>query len=143
MKSQWKCVAVARGVDDPTNEQIAKGAMNVMKVGERAHPELTGDTLEEARSFLELLRAERVIDTQTYRRRLGQISCAVGRHGHYRMESLELEHACRVAWRQSNRCIGRLPWKTLICLLYTSDAADEEDSVDLGGRRIIKKKTET
>ena len=27
-----------------------------------------------------------------------------------------------------------------ICLLYTSDAADEEDSVDLGGLRIIKKK---
>ena len=26
------------------------------------------------------------------------------------------------------------------CLLYTSDAADEEDSVDLGDRRIIKKK---
>eukprot|EP00658_Telonema_sp_P-2_P013239 TRINITY_DN15010_c0_g2_i6.p1 TRINITY_DN15010_c0_g2~~TRINITY_DN15010_c0_g2_i6.p1 ORF type:complete len:1161 (-),score=378.85 TRINITY_DN15010_c0_g2_i6:31-3513(-) len=33
-------------------------------------------------------------------------------------------------------------WAELIkdCLLYTSDAADEEDSVDLGGRRIIKKK---
>ena len=31
-----------------------------------------------------------------------------------------------------------------ICLLYTSDAADERSSVDLGGRRIIKKKkTET
>eukprot|EP00658_Telonema_sp_P-2_P076342 TRINITY_DN6664_c0_g1_i12.p1 TRINITY_DN6664_c0_g1~~TRINITY_DN6664_c0_g1_i12.p1 ORF type:complete len:176 (-),score=65.66 TRINITY_DN6664_c0_g1_i12:56-583(-) len=28
----------------------------------------------------------------------------------------------------------------MTCLLYTSDAADEEDSVDLGGRRIIKKK---
>eukprot|EP00658_Telonema_sp_P-2_P015153 TRINITY_DN15814_c0_g1_i3.p1 TRINITY_DN15814_c0_g1~~TRINITY_DN15814_c0_g1_i3.p1 ORF type:complete len:389 (-),score=65.27 TRINITY_DN15814_c0_g1_i3:69-1235(-) len=28
----------------------------------------------------------------------------------------------------------------MLCLLYTSDAADEEDSVDLGGRRIIKKK---
>ena len=26
------------------------------------------------------------------------------------------------------------------CLLYTSDAADELDGVDLGGRRIIKKK---
>ncbi|GAB5839746.1 hypothetical protein JMUB7547_28670 [Staphylococcus aureus] len=25
------------------------------------------------------------------------------------------------------------------CLLYTSDAADEARSVDLGGRRIIKK----
>ena len=33
--------------------------------------------------------------------------------------------------------------KTLLnddCLLYTSDAADERSSVDLGGRRIIKKK---
>ena len=30
-----------------------------------------------------------------------------------------------------------------ICLLYTSDAADERSSVDLGGRRIIKKKNNT
>ena len=29
----------------------------------------------------------------------------------------------------------------MTCLLYTSDAADERSSVDLGGRRIIKKKT--
>ena len=28
------------------------------------------------------------------------------------------------------------------CLLYTSDAADERSRVDLGGRRIIKKKKE-
>ena len=32
---------------------------------------------------------------------------------------------------------GELPTS---CLLYTSDAADERSSVDLGGRRIIKKK---
>ena len=30
--------------------------------------------------------------------------------------------------------------KSSTCLLYTSDAADERSSVDLGGRRIIKKK---
>ena len=30
-----------------------------------------------------------------------------------------------------------------VCLLYTSDAADERSSVDLGGRRIIKKKKES
>ena len=30
--------------------------------------------------------------------------------------------------------------QALTCLLYTSDAADERSSVDLGGRRIIKKK---
>ena len=29
---------------------------------------------------------------------------------------------------------------SMTCLLYTSDAADERSSVDLGGRRIIKKK---
>ena len=29
------------------------------------------------------------------------------------------------------------------CLLYTSDAADERSSVDLGGRRLIKKKKNT
>ena len=28
----------------------------------------------------------------------------------------------------------------MLCLLYTSDAADERSSVDLGGRRILKKK---
>ena len=32
--------------------------------------------------------------------------------------------------------------KYRLCLLYTSDAADERSSVDLGGRRIIKKKTD-
>ena len=30
-----------------------------------------------------------------------------------------------------------------LCLLYTSDAADDLLCVDLGGRRIIKKKTNT
>ena len=30
-----------------------------------------------------------------------------------------------------------------LCLLYTSDAADERSSVDLGGRRILKKKKDT
>ena len=30
-----------------------------------------------------------------------------------------------------------------VCLLYTSDAADERSSVDLGGPRILKKNTHT
>ena len=35
----------------------------------------------------------------------------------------------------------KIPYEEcLCCLLYTSDAADERSSVDLGGRRIIKKK---
>ena len=33
-----------------------------------------------------------------------------------------------------------LPGTAQSCLLYTSDAADERSSVDLGGRRILTKK---
>eukprot|EP00658_Telonema_sp_P-2_P034314 TRINITY_DN2505_c0_g1_i5.p1 TRINITY_DN2505_c0_g1~~TRINITY_DN2505_c0_g1_i5.p1 ORF type:complete len:139 (-),score=10.30 TRINITY_DN2505_c0_g1_i5:34-450(-) len=43
-----------------------------------------------------------------------------------------LEHCLHPGVRKEANILG--------CLLYTSDAADEEDSVDLGGRRIIKKK---
>ena len=35
---------------------------------------------------------------------------------------------------------GRYMALASTCLLYTSDAADERSSVDLGGRRIVKKK---
>ncbi|GAB5758902.1 hypothetical protein JMUB7519_28120 [Staphylococcus aureus] len=54
----------------------------------------------------------------------------------------------------SEMCIRDRVWATLVsnrtltvhhgrnCLLYTSDAADDGESVDLGGRRIIKKTTE-
>ena len=40
----------------------------------------------------------------------------------------------------SSRFHGVLVAPGETCLLYTSDAADERSSVDLGGRRIIKKK---
>mgnify|MGYP003381609623 CR=1 FL=1 len=40
-----------------------------------------------------------------------------------------------------NNAVPRRPCRS--CLLYTSDAADERSSVDLGGRRIIKKKKKT
>ena len=60
----------------------------------------------------------------------------------------------RTAWQQINlyraSLVGRAHEMTGIelrggsgcrgCLLYTSDAADERSSVDLGGGRIIKKK---
>ena len=41
------------------------------------------------------------------------------------------------------RNIDMLGYPEKACLLYTSDAADERSSVDLGGRRIIKKKHKT
>ena len=44
-------------------------------------------------------------------------------------------------WRLEEKWKARGLLALLVaCLLYTSDAADERSSVDLGGRRIIKKK---
>ena len=47
---------------------------------------------------------------------------------------------CRVRLAASHRSLEIALLLFHVCLLYTSDAADERSSVDLGGRRIIKKK---
>ena len=43
----------------------------------------------------------------------------------------------RSLWKKA----GEQGFLCMCCLLYTSDAADDLLCVDLGGRRIIKKKT--
>ena len=47
-------------------------------------------------------------------------------------------------WRAADHCMEGAFCAMIICscLLYTSDAADERSSVDFGGRRNIKKKTQ-
>ena len=63
----------------------------------------------------------------------------------------EIDGAVRIEREEGHRFIPQLveAFPGLIetvhvgCLLYTSDAADERSSVDLGGRRIIKKKSAT
>ena len=44
------------------------------------------------------------------------------------------------AWDAPHNVLDVVLVNAKSCLLYTSDAADERSSVDLGGRRIIKKK---
>src|SRR5665648_1286111 len=62
----------------------------------------------------------------------GVVSHASAAGLHNLGDLLDDEHEVTLPQRKQTRREG--------CLLYTSDAADEEDSVDLGGRRIIKKK---
>src|SRR5678816_4869976 len=50
------------------------------------------------------------------------------------IDSKVFTHSLNLSLELSHRALFRP------CLLYTSDAADERSSVDLGGRRIIKKK---
>lgn len=50
--------------------------------------------------------------------RIEEIWRAVGRRDHYRHTATELEHGARMAWRNSNRCIGRHFWDSLEVLDY-------------------------
>ena len=50
--------------------------------------------------------------------------------------SLNFEQLTKL-WELSYDDFKQLKWIPKICLLYTSDAADERSSVDLGGRRIF------
>ena len=55
-------------------------------------------------------------------------------------KTAELHHLFWFAWFLGTVLAPENTQTDFLCLLYTSDAADEEDSVDLGGRRINKKK---
>ena len=64
----------------------------------------------------------------------------------YKRQALQQQPADVLATRMQPESRGQLLGafevftQAFACLLYTSDAADERSSVDLGGRRIIKKK---
>jgi nitric-oxide synthase len=78
-----------------------------------ADPEYTRiERFEAAKQFLrqcydELDRADELDD------RIEEVWHAIGRNGHYEHTSSELERGARMAWRNSNRCIGRHFWDSL------------------------------
>lgn len=51
--------------------------------------------------------------TEKIEERLGQIKKEINRTNEYVHTFEELEHGARMAWRNSNRCIGRLFWPSL------------------------------
>jgi len=63
-------------------------------------------SLHEALAVLELLRREQVVDATTYIARRDEIGGSIARYGQYTMHFSELEHACRMAWRNSGTVPG-------------------------------------
>jgi nitric-oxide synthase len=67
---------------------------------------------QKATSFIKQLYQE--LDLSGMEERLNEIKIEIEQSGTYTHSFQELEHGVRIAWRNSNRCIGRLYWKSLI-----------------------------
>ncbi|CAD2072263.1 nitric oxide synthase oxygenase [Phocicoccus pinnipedialis] len=68
----------------------------------------------EAKKFIEMMYEECGLETQDKDTRLRKIEDEINETGTYTHTTAELEYGARVAWRNSNHCIGRLFWETLI-----------------------------
>ncbi len=68
---------------------------------------------DEQREFIVACYNELGKSAEAIEQRLGVIAESIKRHGTSELTYEELEHGARMAWRNSNRCIGRLFWKTL------------------------------
>ncbi|AXR80557.1 nitric oxide synthase oxygenase [Natrarchaeobaculum sulfurireducens] len=76
-------------------------------------PEYDPDALfSEAESFVRQCYAELERDAEI-ESRLAEIRREIDERGHYEHTREELEHGARMAWRNSNRCVGRLFWQSL------------------------------
>ena len=67
---------------------------------------------QKASSFIHQLYQELGLDGSE--ERLDEIKKEIDTKGTYSHSYQELEHGVRMAWRNSNRCIGRLYWKSLV-----------------------------
>lgn len=67
---------------------------------------------QKATSFIKQVHDELELDG--LEQRLRAIQQEIDSTGTYTHSFQELEHGARIAWRNSNRCIGRLYWKSLV-----------------------------
>ncbi|MDR8410334.1 nitric oxide synthase oxygenase [Nonomuraea sp. 3-1Str] len=68
--------------------------------------------VREAERFIKMFHAENPA-AGSPQARLREVAADIARHGTYAHTFAELEFGARVAWRNSNRCIGRLYWRSL------------------------------
>jgi nitric-oxide synthase len=81
------------------------------------------DAVSAAEEFLRQFGLENQTDVPAAR--FEQVRGEVAARGWYRQTPAELEFACRLAWRNNRRCIGRRFWQTL-------EVADARDAVAAG-----------
>ncbi len=69
--------------------------------------------LNEAIDFIKMYYAENSLPKGQMEQRLTEVEQQIIEHGIYTHTTDELEYGARVAWRNSNKCIGRLFWQSL------------------------------
>ncbi len=81
---------------------------------------------EEAKTFIELAYMEAGKNSSVQQTRLKQIEREIADTGHYTHTLEELRIGAKLAWRNSNRCIGRFFWESLHVLDCRKDSTEEE-----------------
>ena len=71
----------------------------------------TSSLFEQAQEFLQQYYSESKLSG--VEKRLDQVQVEILQTGTYRLTEKELSFGAKLAWRNSNRCMGRLFWKTL------------------------------
>jgi nitric-oxide synthase len=69
--------------------------------------------IEKAKYFIQMMHQELNIDASTTNKRIQEIKDEINQTGTYTHTTEELNYGAKTAWRQSNRCIGRLFWHSL------------------------------
>ncbi|PTI44567.1 nitric oxide synthase [Staphylococcus xylosus] len=69
--------------------------------------------LKEAKSFIDTMYKELNYDNQSISKRIKEIEYAIETTGTYEHTAEELTYGTKMAWRNSNRCIGRFFWDSL------------------------------
>jgi nitric-oxide synthase len=85
---------------------------------------------EQAASFLGEAYFELGRSEEEAKLRINEALLEIERTGSYTHTYEELKHGARMAWRNNNRCIGRLFWQTL----EVFDARDVKDELDAASR---------
>ncbi|MEK3936589.1 nitric oxide synthase oxygenase [Sporosarcina sp. FSL W7-1349] len=82
--------------------------------------------LKEATQFIHTCYNELELSTELQLKRVEEIQEEISTIGTYTHKRFEVEHGAKMAWRNSNRCIGRLLWDTL----HVFDERDVETAED-------------
>ncbi|TDL30689.1 nitric oxide synthase [Jeotgalibacillus sp. S-D1] len=90
---------------------------------------MTQDILiEKAEEFIRQFYNETGLDQTSCERRIQEVKQSITELGSYNHTTEELQYGARAAWRNSNRCIGRLFWNSLH--VFDAREAKTESSVE-------------